>query len=322
MLTYNHERYISDAIEGVLAQQATFPIELLIGEDCSTDSTRRVALGYQTCHPDVIQVITSDTNVGMHENFRRLFQASRGQFIALCEGDDFWTDPCKLQTQVDLIRDRPDVTAIFTDFVVADFRHAGWIVDPRSRVFGGLSVTALRGDLRRTPLDGRLRTLTALYRSAIVSAMYERCLPIQAFSFIDHFLLAQAISSGNIERLDRVTAVYRRSPGSATRSNPTDSLRFLQSLRRFSAELHLMFPALAPRAAEDLAEVDIMVCRAAYLAGDSDAFNEAYSVLKSCGAPIPKYLRILRRLVGHEFVRRASVHLRSSGRRLTKALRQ
>jgi len=107
MITYNHAPYLAQAIEGVLAQATDFPIDLVIGEDCSTDGTRQIALDYQKKHPGVIRVLVSDRNVGMHENARRTENACRGRYIAICEGDDYWHDPRKLQTQVDFLEKNP-----------------------------------------------------------------------------------------------------------------------------------------------------------------------------------------------------------------------
>lgn len=104
MTTYNHERYLAEAIEGVVRQETDFPIELLIGEDCSTDGTRKVALDYQKRFPEMIRVITSERNVGGHKNAGRLIAAARGTYIAFCEGDDFWHRPDKLELQIDHFR--------------------------------------------------------------------------------------------------------------------------------------------------------------------------------------------------------------------------
>jgi glycosyltransferase involved in cell wall biosynthesis len=108
MITYNHEPYIAQAIEGVLMQETNFPIELVIGEDCSTDRTREIVLDYQRKHPEMIRVITAQKNVGAHKNSLRTSKACRGKYIAFCEGDDYWTDPYKLQKQVDFLEANPD----------------------------------------------------------------------------------------------------------------------------------------------------------------------------------------------------------------------
>jgi len=108
MITYNHAPYIAQAIEGVLQQETNFPFELVIGEDCSTDGTREIVFDYQKKYPDVIRVITSEKNVGVHKNSMRTFKVCRGKYIALCEGDDYWTDPNKLQMQVDFLESHKD----------------------------------------------------------------------------------------------------------------------------------------------------------------------------------------------------------------------
>lgn len=103
MITYNHEKYVAQAIEGVIMQRCDFPIELLIGEDCSTDGTRAICAAYQVRYPQIIRFITADHNVGMHKNAFRLFGRARGRYLAFCEGDDYWCDDHKLLKQVQML---------------------------------------------------------------------------------------------------------------------------------------------------------------------------------------------------------------------------
>ena len=113
MITYNHGLYLAEAIEGVIKQITDFPIELVIAEDCSLDNTREIALAYQRRYPQLIRVIYSDKNVGMMANWRRALDACRGEFIAFCEGDDYWIDPDKLSEQVDVLRRFNDIDITF-----------------------------------------------------------------------------------------------------------------------------------------------------------------------------------------------------------------
>src|SRR5262249_39772783 len=113
MPTYNHEAYVAQAIEGVLAQQADFPIELVIGEDCSTDNTRSICSTFAKRHPEVIVLLAQDKNLGLVANGRAVFRACRGQYLAMCEGDDYWTDPRKLQKQADLLDKHPSWSGCF-----------------------------------------------------------------------------------------------------------------------------------------------------------------------------------------------------------------
>ena len=104
MTTYNHENYIAQAIESVLNQQTDFAVEVVVGEDCSTDKTLEICRRYEAEYPERVRVVTSETNVGMHANYRRTIEACRGEYIAMCDGDDWFSDPQKLQLQIDELR--------------------------------------------------------------------------------------------------------------------------------------------------------------------------------------------------------------------------
>lgn len=118
MITYNHEPYIRQAIEGVMMQQTDFEFELVIGEDCSRDKTREICFEYQRKHPDKIRVLWWHENVSkLGGNDVRVTLHCRGDFIAFCEGDDYWIDPLKLQKQVDAMRDNPNVAFCFCNAI-------------------------------------------------------------------------------------------------------------------------------------------------------------------------------------------------------------
>ena len=107
-ITYNHESYIAQAIEGFLMQQTNFDFEIIIGEDHSTDKTVDIIKSYQGKYPNKIRLIHSPHNVGMSANFIRTLNASNAKYIALCDGDDYWTNPHKLQKQVDFLEQHSD----------------------------------------------------------------------------------------------------------------------------------------------------------------------------------------------------------------------
>ena len=110
MITYNHEKYIAQAIESVLMQETDFRYELIVGEDCSTDGTGEIVREYGRKHPDIVHAHLRERNIGARQNLRRIFAAARGKYIALLEGDDYWTSPQKLQTQVDLLDAHPETS--------------------------------------------------------------------------------------------------------------------------------------------------------------------------------------------------------------------
>lgn len=120
MITYNHAGYIAQAIESVLEQDTSFPFELVIGEDCSTDGTEEICLDYQTRFPDRIRLLKRDANLGMMANCVDTLKNCRGQFIALCEGDDYWTDPLKLQKQIDFLEANSEFSGSFHRIRIVD----------------------------------------------------------------------------------------------------------------------------------------------------------------------------------------------------------
>jgi glycosyltransferase involved in cell wall biosynthesis len=119
MITYNHEAFIAEAIEGVLMQEVDFPVELIIADDCSPDRTSEIVQGYLDTHPKGhwIKYTRHDKNKGMMPNFVWALEQARGEFIALCEGDDYWTDPLKLQKQLDFLESNKLCSYVFTNRV-------------------------------------------------------------------------------------------------------------------------------------------------------------------------------------------------------------
>jgi glycosyltransferase involved in cell wall biosynthesis len=103
LITYNHVNYIREAIDGVLMQNVNFTWELLIADDFSTDGTRDILLQYKDKYPDFINLIFQQKNVGPFQNWIDLITAPSSKYIAYFEGDDYWTDPFKLQKQVDYL---------------------------------------------------------------------------------------------------------------------------------------------------------------------------------------------------------------------------
>lgn len=112
-ITYNHEHFIRDAIEGFLMQETTFPVEILIHDDASTDNTATIVKEYENRHPSLISPIYQTENQyskGLNPGYNNRGRA-KGKYIALCEGDDYWTDPLKLQKQVEFLEANEEYVA-------------------------------------------------------------------------------------------------------------------------------------------------------------------------------------------------------------------
>lgn len=118
VLTYNQHAYIAEAIESILSQKVDFEYEIVIGEDCSTDGTCEIVRNYCRLYPHLISAIFHSPNIGMMNNFISAFKACRGEYIAILEGDDYWTSPDKLQKQVDFLEAHPECCGCFHNVLV------------------------------------------------------------------------------------------------------------------------------------------------------------------------------------------------------------
>lgn len=118
MLAYNHANYIEDAISSVLEQECVFTVELVIVEDCSSDETYDICLRYQSQYQDRIRLISNEQNLGMRDNFLQALKACKGKYIALCEGDDYWTDKMKLQKQVGILERNLDYSLVCGNYFI------------------------------------------------------------------------------------------------------------------------------------------------------------------------------------------------------------
>ncbi len=130
--TYQHVNYIKKCLDGILMQKTNFPFEVIVGEDESTDGTRDVCIEYAEKHPDKIRLFLRDRVISHLKDedgklvkrlngvlgFNRM--SARGKYIALCEGDDYWTDPWKLQKQVDILEKEKQYSLVFSNRVVVN----------------------------------------------------------------------------------------------------------------------------------------------------------------------------------------------------------
>lgn len=122
-ITYNHEKYIRDAIEGFLLQKTTFPIEIIIHDDASTDKTVEIVKEYTERYADRIISIFQSINQysqGIKPSSNFVWPRARGKYIAICEGDDYWIDPFKLQRHVDFLESHEDYGVVYSDFCSFD----------------------------------------------------------------------------------------------------------------------------------------------------------------------------------------------------------
>lgn len=203
MITYNHEKYIKEAIESILEQKTNFVYELVIGEDCSIDNTREILKEYQKEYPDKIKLILHDSNIGVIPNMLATFRACRGKYIAMCEGDDFWTDPLKLQTQVDFLENNLEYNMCFTSSENYN-QTTGEVVEQFPDSFQDKDYTL--NDIFKSNMGN---TCTVMYRNLNI----EIPSVFNTFSLGDwplHMLYAER---GKVKYIGKSMARYRIHPG-------------------------------------------------------------------------------------------------------------
>lgn len=204
--TYQHCSFIKDCIEGVLMQETDFPIEFIIGEDFSTDGTREIVLEYAEKYPEIIRVFTADYNVGSKANGLRCIRSARGKYMALCEGDDYWTDPLKLQKQIEYMEKNSNCSMTTHSALVSlELNLSNEIIKPYDKDAILPSKALISRNIRSLP------TASKVFRTDIVKEM-----PDWLFSAPvgDHYLMLLAITEGYVYYFDTSMSVYRRSANS------------------------------------------------------------------------------------------------------------
>jgi hypothetical protein len=251
MITYNHERFIGQAIESVLAQKVNFDYEIVIGEDCSTDRTRAVILDFQRRYPDRIVVLLRERNIGAMRNFAGITKVCRGHYLAILEGDDYWTCTNKLQKQVDFLDAHPDWAVCCSRAEVKNEcdPYSGTLRAQTGAVFPARPDAArpdgpdVSGLLPAAPRAAGTYTLEDLLRGNFIPT----CTVVYRWDSLPRFpswffrsslgdlpLHAMVAGERRIELLDDCTAVYRIHPGGIWSSRDRAS-QVLESARMLAA---------------------------------------------------------------------------------------
>lgn len=204
-ITYNHENFIRDAIEGFLMQKTTFPVEILIHDDTSTDKTAAIVREYEKRHPSLFNCFYQPENTYTKPNKRELRKpfrdAHRGKYIAVCEGDDYWTDPLKLQKQVGFLERNPDYSMCFHNAIIYETTYK------RRNVFLFNEFTSDR-DLAIDDIVCKwvVPTASIVYRKKYS----ERPVWMTRIYSGDYSLLLALYLKGKIKYLDNISSIYRK----------------------------------------------------------------------------------------------------------------
>lgn len=200
VLSYNHEKYLRDCLEGIVMQRTTFPIEAWVHDDASTDSSQEIIKEYQQRYPDIIKPILQAENQyskkqgSILQNF--LYPHCEGEYIALCEGDDYWIDPYKLQKQVEFLDVHPDYSAYVHNSVVTCGESSSLFasIEPHSSDLG----------LEQMLAKWSIPTASLIFRSCYQSKFTK------GYPNGDYALEIWLLSKGKIHYSPLPMSVYRR----------------------------------------------------------------------------------------------------------------
>jgi glycosyltransferase involved in cell wall biosynthesis len=210
--TYNHENYIRDSLEGFLIQKTTFPIEILIHDDASTDGTADIIKEYEKKHPDLIFPIYQKENQyskGLTISSTFNWPRARGKYIALCEGDDYWTDPYKLQKQVEFLEATANAAGVGCYYNIMEHKGNNQVFKPLGKV--PMFVRYNFNDMLTKRIPG-VRTLTMIYRADAVTSEYvNKTFALNSKAAGDVLLVSNILKyNGDIYLLPFFGAVYRK----------------------------------------------------------------------------------------------------------------
>lgn len=207
MVTYNHDKYIAQAIESVLVQKTTFPYLLVIGEDFSTDRTLNICKKFQSDYPNKILLKENTRNVGAMENALAVYKeciASKAKYVALLEGDDYWTDEYKLQKQIDLLENHSNLVGCFSDTLCIDNK-------------GEFICDAIQNEYKRQITIQELSTFwiptaSVCFRSAILEYAVGKKEYLKVHNG-DMYLYFISLQFGNFGYVPTAPCVYRQHQG-------------------------------------------------------------------------------------------------------------
>ena len=209
--TYNHEPYLADALDAILTQRCDFGVEIILGEDCSSDNTLAICRVYADKYPEKITLIASTENVGWRANYRRCVEAARGKYIAFCDGDDYWCDENRLAEQVVLMEQRPTIGLCYT---LAERR------DAKGELVGHFPIGEGHTTLDALLHDWCVENCTSLARRDLVLDYYTTEKPENHPEWLTEDLPMWLFVAAHSEvaYINRATAVHRVFPDSVSHS--------------------------------------------------------------------------------------------------------
>ncbi|HLT53958.1 MAG TPA: glycosyltransferase [Flavobacteriaceae bacterium] len=230
VITYKHAAYIEQTLNSILIQETVFDYEVIVANDCSPDNTSEIIHSIVQTHPrgHLIKYFEQEENVGMYGNFMFALNQCQGKYIAICEGDDYWTDPLKLQKQVDFLEGNPEFEVCFTNIRIVDEND---VITKKALITDNRKTDYIKKDL---PIWAP--TLTRVFRNRDFSSL-------PSAPGLDTVMLLWQSQYGKIKFLNEVTGTYRLHEGGIY-SSQTEAKRKEQNLLTNLASLKLIETSL------------------------------------------------------------------------------
>jgi len=227
-LTYNHAPYIRQCLDGFVMQKTDFPIEVLIHDDASTDETADIIREYEQKYPDIIKPIYQKENQyskGILISKTYNYPRAQGKYIAICEGDDYWTDPLKLQKQVDFLENNPEYGMCYTKVRVYSQKLKKILKGTWGKEFGLSDALRYANDVP---------TLTICLRKELLFKYYDEIKPeTRDWKMGDLPLVIWFTCNSRIYFIDEFTGVYRVLQNSAShQASYENNIKFAESARK------------------------------------------------------------------------------------------
>ena len=214
IVTFNHARFIGQALDSVLMQRASFDYEIVVGDDCSTDGTIEIIKDYQRRWPHKIKPLYREKNVGPGRNAVEILERCSGEYIACVEGDDYWTDPDKIRLQVEYLEHNPGCAIVHHTV-----EHISW---PTGEILGEHPPQPFRierPDARFLAMTNYIQTCAVMFRRESLPPLDDQYRELKIGDWPLFVLLSQ---NGWIGYIDRTMAHYRVHANNIWNNRPAD----------------------------------------------------------------------------------------------------